>query len=551
MEIDRSLKSFVSLSVRLSGYSFIVCYRRHSVENRTLKGCIHSGITYQLTSLSIMAQARTAINFNTFARWRPLSEAEVSARAEVTDTTNAGLNLESASPVTQLEISRTTALESNDLYSITLSHPTQDQTQDQTSIQKQHLRRRVKTSGSFKQIFEVDATNTTVFESVVEEAIDKVLRGENCGFFAYGHTGSGKTWTVVGGEKDTGHGQQGQQDKEQGGFELGLFPLAARRLFESLEGSLADDEGREEKLGVAFSLFELRKNVAVDLLNNRTQCHIRQGADGKTHVRGETEILEDGKVRVKPIMKQPCWSYTELYDKFRECLNRRSIGNSTVHDQSSRTHAVLELEIVNERLVEARNALYERQAELVPVGKRATEIYLEEVYKTLMQQDDGTWKTDPKKTLNQVVIDAAEADKAECEHRVEVAEQHIDALLAAKGSLGGKMIFVDLAGSEYHNEQGIRSTARQPVEQTLQEKQEGRQINTDLFALKEVIRAHNSKQDRIPFRTSPLTMVLREHFLAGKGASSAMIVTVSPAVEHYNATRNTLKYGSLVGAACG
>jgi len=60
-------------------------------------------------------------------------------------------------------------------------------------------------------------------------------------------------------------------------------------------------------LGVAFSLFELCKKTALDLLNNNgTACHTREGADGRTHIRGETEVLEGGKVRVCPIVQRPC-----------------------------------------------------------------------------------------------------------------------------------------------------------------------------------------------------------------------------------------------------
>jgi len=41
----------------------------------------------------------------------------------------------------------------------------------------------------------------------------------------------------------------------------------------------------------------------------------------------------------------------------------------------------------------------------------------------------------------------------------------------------------------------------------------GSKINTDLLALKEVIRAWNTNAARNPFRNSALKMVLREHFV--------------------------------------
>jgi hypothetical protein len=107
------------------------------------------------------------------------------------------------------------------------------------------------------------------------------------------------------------------------------------------------------------------------------------------------------------------------------------------------------------------------------------------------------------------------------------------------------MVFVDLAGAEYYEGNGFRSQASK---QTLQERQEGRQINSDLLALKEVMRAWSQGQKRIPFRSSTLTMILREHFTSTGKGNSTIIVTVSPAADQFAATLNSLKYASLVGA---
>lgn len=107
---------------------------------------------------------------------------------------------------------------------------------------------------------------------------------------------------------------------------------------------------------------------------------------------------------------------------------------------------------------------------------------------------------------------------------------------------------VDLARSEYFD-QGTTTSAGRP-KQTPQEQRQGRQINTDLFALKAVIRARALNQARIPYRSSPLTMVLRSQFLATNG-QSAMILTLSPSDTQFAATMNTLKYGNLVGEAGG
>ncbi|KAH7115241.1 kinesin family member 2/24 [Dendryphion nanum] len=390
-----------------------------------------------------------------------------------------------------------------------------------------------KSASSFSTVFNPEDSNQAVFNVVVAPALSHVMAGATCNFFAYGHSGSGKTHTII-----------GYNDKDEA--QLGLCLSAAKQLFQALQE--LDQESAQEGLVVAVRLYELRGKYAFDLLNRGNRCHVRE-ADGKTHIRGETEMLEDGKVRVRPIVARPCRSFEELRDTVREGLGLRETGSSTIHDESSRTHAVIELEIASDALLSARDAVIERESELVPVGKRATDIYIEEHQASFTWHSDGTYIMNPNRPLNQTRIDAAEAEKREYEGRLKDAESAVaDCFTTSKHSfLGGRFVFVDLAGSEYLDR--ANGAASNAPSQTPQERKQGKEINTDLFALKEVIRARASGQARIPYRSSPLTMVLRNLFQATGEGYSAMILTVSPSQSQFAATVNTLKYGNLVGSA--
>ncbi|KAK2756435.1 hypothetical protein FQN54_005327 [Arachnomyces sp. PD_36] len=442
--------------------------------------------------------------FKVFARWRPLCENRESTEIK--------------REVTQCENSR---------LSMSLGPPSNND-------------RPWKSDASFARVFETHDNNKAVFEEVVAPNLPHVLKGRTCNFFAYGHSGSGKSHTIIGYDYENID-------------ELGLCLSAARHLCEKLDRINGSDEnGDNDRLGLGIRMFELRKNSAFDLLNGRRQCHVREGYDGRTHIRGETEMLEGGKVRVRPIATRACWDFEDLRRELQVGLKLRATGTSAVHDQSSRTHAVLELEIVSKALLDARDAVIERQSELVPVAKRATDIYLKEYQQALIKDANGKYVDNPDRPLDQARIDAAEAKKAEFESYVKSAEDNEAQVYHGHphGScLGGKLVFVDLAGSEYFSEK-ITSSAHGP-KQTPQEKQEGRQINTDLLALKEVIRARALHQARIPYRSAPLTMVLREHFQGSKESQSAIILTVAPSLEQFSATMNTLKYGNLVGVASG
>lgn len=101
---------------------------------------------------------------------------------------------------------------------------------------------------------------------------------------------------------------------------------AARQLFEALDRLNA--ESGAPALSIGFSLFDLRKKKAFDVLNNRTECYIRGGPDGKTRIRGETEAFERGKVRICPTVKRPCRTLEALKQELAEALGHRAVGSS-------------------------------------------------------------------------------------------------------------------------------------------------------------------------------------------------------------------------------
>ncbi|KAL2802516.1 P-loop containing nucleoside triphosphate hydrolase protein [Aspergillus granulosus] len=450
--------------------------------------------------------------FDVFTRWRPLLPTKTETESQT------------------LEINRVHTNQSQTRYSTSLMPPPSSRDRPWRS------------DAIFTRIFEGTDNNKTVFDAVVSPILPRVLKGQTCNFLAYGHSGSGKSHTIIG--YDFEHPN-----------EFGLCLAAAREISEELERANGElPRGSEDVLGIGLRMYELRGNMAFDLLNEHCRCHIREGYDGQTYIRGETEVMDDGRVRVRPIMTRACWSLDELRSGLVAGLERRATGPSTIHDQSSRTHAVLEIEIITRALLEARDAVVERQSELVPVAKRATDIYLEENMKGFVRTEDGKFVPNPEYQIDQARIDEAEAKKAEFECYVQKAEEHVDIVFKASQHpcLGGKLIFVDLAGSEYYHDKSISASASR-ANPTPQEQREGRQINTDLLALKEVIRARALKQSRIPYRSSPLTMVLRGHFEPSTTTASytAMILTASPESTQFAATMNTLKYGNLVGVACG
>jgi kinesin family member 18/19 len=57
---------------------------------------------------------------------------------------------------------------------------------------------------TFDRAFHAHATNSDVYSSTIAPLITHALHGINCTVFAYGATGSGKTYTMVGDASDPG-----------------------------------------------------------------------------------------------------------------------------------------------------------------------------------------------------------------------------------------------------------------------------------------------------------------------------------------------------------
>jgi hypothetical protein len=90
-----------------------------------------------------------------------------------------------------------------------------------------------------------------------------------------------------------------------------------------------------------------------DLLNGRQECILRESADGSLHIRAATDVCADGRVLVRNQHSVKVSTSDDLGALLLRGLEQRAVGTSSVNDQSSRSHAQLEIEIVNPALVSA------------------------------------------------------------------------------------------------------------------------------------------------------------------------------------------------------
>ncbi|XP_055600576.1 kinesin-like protein KIF21B isoform X2 [Uranotaenia lowii] len=190
---------------------------------------------------------------------------------------------------------------------------------------------------TFDHVFDMNATQVTLYASCVEKLIEGALKGYNATVLAYGQTGSGKTYTMgTGFERDLSEVQEG------------IIPRAVRHLFEGitqLQENPYDDDGvflGSLQFSVAAQFMELYNEEIIDLLDPYSKGRIykiHEDASGGISVAGAT---------IKPL--------TGPQDAMR-CLQQGALARTTastqMNEQSSRSHALFTILIRRQRVMSA------------------------------------------------------------------------------------------------------------------------------------------------------------------------------------------------------
>jgi len=134
--------------------------------------------------------------------------------------------------------------------------------------------------------------------------------------FAYGQTGSGKTYTMM-----------GNPDSKENSSE-GLYLLSAKEVFSYLKKS------EYSKYEIYVSFYEIYCNKLFDLLNNKNTLEIREDGKGTIHIVG--------------LVQKQITNMKNLIDIIDFGLKSRTTGVTGANDDSSRSHAILNIELQDE-----------------------------------------------------------------------------------------------------------------------------------------------------------------------------------------------------------
>ncbi|KAL0461907.1 UNVERIFIED_CONTAM: Kinesin-like protein KIN-8B [Sesamum latifolium] len=193
---------------------------------------------------------------------------------------------------------------------------------------------------TFDYAFGPNCSNWDVYERSIRSTILGVVQGLNATIFAYGSTGSGKTYTMVGTQDDPG-----------------LMVLSLNTIFYLIEKDNSSDD-----FEVTCSYLEVYNEVIYDLLvKSSGHLELREDPDQGIVVAGLRSIKVNSA------------------DKILELLNlgnsRRKTESTEVNETSSRSHAVLEISLTRKQQKEYPNQVIRGKLSLVDLAgsERASE----------------------------------------------------------------------------------------------------------------------------------------------------------------------------------
>ncbi|KAK7355667.1 hypothetical protein VNO80_14927 [Phaseolus coccineus] len=179
---------------------------------------------------------------------------------------------------------------------------------------------------TFDKVFGPKAQQRSIYEQAIAPIVNEVLDGFNCTVFAYGQTGTGKTYTMEGGMRNKGGDLPA---------EAGVIPRAVRHIFDILEAQNAD-------YNMKVTFLELYNEEITDLLSPDENSRPTEEKQKKP-----ITLMEDGKgcVFVRGLEEESVYSVNEIYTLLERGASKRRTAETLLNKRSSRSHSVFTITV--------------------------------------------------------------------------------------------------------------------------------------------------------------------------------------------------------------
>lgn len=190
---------------------------------------------------------------------------------------------------------------------------------------------RVERTFQYEAAFGPFTPQRQVYETMVAPVIDEVLSGFNCTVFAYGQTGTGKTWTM-----------EGSLDDDD---DAGIMPRCARSIFASVD----------EDFSVRVSAVEVYNEELSDLLDTGKKSLKIIDGPGGVRCAGNEEVS--------------CKTVDECLAALKRASKARRVSATMCNERSSRSHAIFTVRVCVRSLADdGRDLVVNGQLNLVDLA---------------------------------------------------------------------------------------------------------------------------------------------------------------------------------------
>ncbi|KAL9237653.1 hypothetical protein vseg_012174 [Gypsophila vaccaria] len=185
---------------------------------------------------------------------------------------------------------------------------------------------------TFDKVFGPKAHQRSIYEQAIAPIVRDVLDGYDCTVFAYGQTGTGKTYTMEGGTRSKG----GELCDE-----AGVIPRAVRQIFDMLEAQNAD-------YSMKVSSLELYNEEITDLLAHEEMLRYMDDKQKKS-----VSLMEDGKgcVMIRGLEEEVVYSAHDIYKLLERGASKRRTADTLLNKRSSRSHSIFTIMVYVKEIV--------------------------------------------------------------------------------------------------------------------------------------------------------------------------------------------------------
>jgi len=361
----------------------------------------------------------------------------------------------------------------------------------------------------FDAVIGAEAGQEEVFQTSAAALVEHAVAGLNTALFAYGPSGTGKTFTLVGDLSDPGR--------------VGVVPRAVMRVFAALEEEAVPASGRE----VRFECLEIYNEQLTDLLWKPARG---AGAEARPPTLRIAEDPVRGAVCIgltSVVMDHPA----DVISLLRQATAASHRDATTLNRDSNRSHRLFFVTVARRRglheLPRDDEARWDSGAVRSPSSSPP-------------QSPTASGYGPPLRGRSRSVRQGGRGTASPARGWADDTALG-DGAGAGRWDVEGSITLVDLAGSESVG-RSQRSAAAGPVAAARQLRQdtEAGNINRSLLTLGRVISALANKERRVPYRDSKLTRLCSEAL--GGRCRTVILGTLAPARALGDDTRTALDF---------